>query len=44
MLPPDEQKQMMERVASVGDDMSKTRPALNSAFQTLVAAVKRDSK
>jgi TRAP-type transport system periplasmic protein len=40
-LPPDEQAQMMDRFASVGDDMSKTRPALNAAFKTLVAAVQR---
>ncbi len=40
-LPPDEQAQMMERFASIGDDMSKTRPALNAAFKSLVEAVQR---
>lgn len=41
-LPPDEQAQMMGRFASIGDDMSKTRPALNAAFKSLVEAVQRD--
>jgi TRAP-type C4-dicarboxylate transport system substrate-binding protein len=41
-LPPDEQATMMARLSSIGDDMSKTRPALNRAFKTLAAAVKRD--
>jgi TRAP-type transport system periplasmic protein len=40
-LPDAEQSEMMQRLASVGDDMSKSRPALNAAFKTLVDAVKR---
>ena len=41
-LPPDEQSQMMGRFASIGDDMSKTKPALNAAFKSLVEVVQRD--
>ena len=38
-LPKDEQATLLQRIASVGDDMSKTKPALNSAFKTLAQAV-----
>jgi TRAP-type C4-dicarboxylate transport system substrate-binding protein len=41
-LPPDEQKAMMAKFASIGDDESKDRPGLNAAFKTLVAAAARD--
>jgi TRAP-type C4-dicarboxylate transport system substrate-binding protein len=41
-LPPDEQKAMMAKFASIGDDESKDRPGLNAAFKTLLAAAQRD--
>jgi len=40
-LPPDEQAAMMKTLASVGDDVSKSKPALSEAYKTLVAAVNR---
>jgi len=40
-LPPQEQAAMMEAMASVGEDLSKDKPALKAAYETLVAAVKR---
>jgi TRAP-type transport system periplasmic protein len=40
-LPPDEQAQMMKTLASVGEDVSKSSPALHQAYETVVAAAKR---
>ncbi len=40
-LPKDEEAQLIQRVASIGDDMSKTKPGLNKAFKTLAAVVAR---
>ncbi len=40
-LPPDEQAAMMESLSSVGEDLSKSKPALHEAYQALVAAVNR---
>jgi TRAP-type C4-dicarboxylate transport system substrate-binding protein len=40
-LPPDEQAQMMDKLKSVGEDMSKTKPGLHAAYETVVAALKR---
>jgi TRAP-type C4-dicarboxylate transport system substrate-binding protein len=41
-LPPEEQATMMKTLASVGDDVSKSKPALNEAYKTLVAAANRN--
>jgi TRAP-type transport system periplasmic protein len=40
-LPPDEQADMMKTLASVGDDVSKSNPALRDAYETVVAAATR---
>jgi TRAP-type transport system periplasmic protein len=40
-LPPDEQATMMANLASVGEDMSKSKPPLHEAYLALVAAVDR---
>jgi TRAP-type transport system periplasmic protein len=40
-LPPQEQAAMMESLASIGDDLSKDKPGLRKAYQTLVGAVQR---
>jgi TRAP-type transport system periplasmic protein len=40
-LPSDEQAQMMKMLASVGDDVSKTKPALQEAYQVVTDAAKR---
>jgi TRAP-type C4-dicarboxylate transport system substrate-binding protein len=40
-LPPDEQAAMMKTLASVGEDVSKSQPALHEAYETVVAAAKR---
>jgi TRAP-type C4-dicarboxylate transport system substrate-binding protein len=40
-LPPDEQASMMRTLATVGDDVSKSDPALHDAYETVVAAAKR---
>ena len=40
-LPPEEQSAMMESLASVGEDLSKSNPALRQAYETLVATAKR---
>jgi TRAP-type C4-dicarboxylate transport system substrate-binding protein len=40
-LPPQEQAAMMESMASIGDDLSKDKPGLKKAYETLVAAAKR---
>jgi TRAP-type C4-dicarboxylate transport system substrate-binding protein len=40
-LPPQEQAALMELLGSIGDDLSKDKPGLRKAYETLVAAVKR---
>ena len=40
-LPPDEQAEMMKMIATVGDDLSKDKPALKEAYDAVVAAAKR---
>lgn len=40
-LPPTEQAMMMKTLASVGEDVSKSQPALHEAYETVVAAAKR---
>ncbi len=40
-LPPNEQAEMMKTLASVGEDVSKSNPALHEAYETVVAAAKR---
>ncbi len=40
-LPADEQAEMMKTFASVGADVSKTKPSLSDAYQIVAAAAKR---
>ena len=40
-LPPDEQAAMMKTLTSVGEDVSKTNPALSAAYQVVADAAKR---
>jgi TRAP-type transport system periplasmic protein len=40
-LPADEQSAMMENLASVGEDVSKSKPALNAAYRIVSEAAKR---
>jgi TRAP-type C4-dicarboxylate transport system substrate-binding protein len=40
-LPPDEQAGMLKILASVGDDVSKTKPALSAAYQVVKDAAQR---
>jgi TRAP-type C4-dicarboxylate transport system substrate-binding protein len=40
-LPATEQSAMMKTLASVGEDVSKSQPALREAYETVVAAAKR---
>ena len=40
-LPPDEQSAMLKTLASVGDDVSKNKPALLEAYQVVTDAAKR---
>jgi TRAP-type transport system periplasmic protein len=40
-LPPTEQAMMMQTLASVGEDVSKSQPALHEAYETVVAAAER---
>ena len=40
-LPPEEHAAMMESLAGVGEDLSKSKPALHAAYEVLVAAAKR---
>ena len=40
-LPQAEQAQMMQTLASVGQDVSKSSPALHEAYQAVIAAAKR---
>jgi hypothetical protein len=38
-LPADEQSAMLGILASVGEDVSKTKPKLHAAYQSITAAV-----
>jgi TRAP-type transport system periplasmic protein len=40
-LPPDEQSKMMATLGSVGEDVSKSNPALHEAYEIVTAAAKR---
>jgi TRAP-type transport system periplasmic protein len=40
-LPPDEQSAMMKILGSVGEDVSKTKPALRTAYQVVTEAAQR---
>jgi len=40
-LPPDEQKAMVATLASVGDDVSKSKPALREAYEIVTEAARR---
>jgi hypothetical protein len=40
-LPPDEQAAMMKTLGAVGEDVSKSKPALNAAYHVAVEAAKR---
>jgi TRAP-type transport system periplasmic protein len=40
-LPPDEQASMLRTLASVGEDVSNSNPALHEAYETVVTAAKR---
>jgi TRAP-type C4-dicarboxylate transport system substrate-binding protein len=40
-LPPDEQATMIRTIASVGDDVSKSKPAVHDAYEIVAAAAKR---
>ena len=40
-LPPDEQKAMVATLASVGDDVSKSKPALREAYEIVTEAAQR---
>ena len=41
-LPPDEEKAMLAKISSVGDDLSKDRPELNKAVKEVFAAAARN--
>jgi hypothetical protein len=40
-LPADEQSAMLEILASVGEDVSKTKPQLSAAYQVVTEAARR---
>jgi len=40
-LPRDEQSSMLQMLASVGDDVSKTKPAVRGAYEIVLDAAKR---
>ena len=40
-LPPDEQAEMLKTLASVGEDVSKTKPAVSAAYKVVTAAAQR---
>ena len=40
-LPADEQAEMMQTLSSVGDDVSKAKPAVHEAYEIVAAAAKR---
>jgi TRAP-type C4-dicarboxylate transport system substrate-binding protein len=40
-LPPNEQAELMKMLGSVGEDVSKNKPAVHAAYETVVAAAKR---
>jgi TRAP-type C4-dicarboxylate transport system substrate-binding protein len=41
-LPPDEQAAFVAKVSSIGDDLSKSKPELNKAVQTVFESAKRN--
>jgi TRAP-type transport system periplasmic protein len=41
-LPPDEQASMMETMGTVAEDVSKAKPALHAAYETVLEAAKRN--
>jgi TRAP-type C4-dicarboxylate transport system substrate-binding protein len=43
-LPPDEQASMLKTMASVAEDVSKTKPTLSAAYQIVAAAAQRVKK
>ncbi len=43
-LPPEEEAAMMKTLSTVGEDLSKSKPELHAAYETLVAAVKRTAQ
>ena len=43
-LPPDEQASMLQTMASVAADVSKTKPTLSAAYQIVAAAAQRVKK
>ena len=40
-LPAEEQSAMMETLASVGEDVAKSKPDLNAGYKAVVEAAKR---
>ena len=40
-LPPEEQASMLKTLASVGDDVSKTKPQLGEAYKVVTSAAQR---
>ncbi len=42
-LPPDEQATMMKRLSTVGEDLTKSKPASRKMYDLLVASVRRNS-
>ena len=40
-LPRDEQTQMLQMLASVGDDVSKAKPSLRAAYETVADVARR---
>ncbi|HUZ71935.1 MAG TPA: TRAP transporter substrate-binding protein [Stellaceae bacterium] len=40
-LPPAEEAAMMKSLSNIGNDLTKSKPALHAAYETLVAAAKR---
>jgi hypothetical protein len=40
-LPPEEQASMLKTLASVGDDVSKTKPQLSEAYKVVTSAAQR---
>jgi TRAP-type C4-dicarboxylate transport system substrate-binding protein len=40
-LPPDDQSAMLNALASVGEDVSRTKPELNAAYQIVMGAARR---
>ncbi|MGC2591678.1 MAG: hypothetical protein WA425_07130, partial [Xanthobacteraceae bacterium] len=40
-LPPDDQSAMLNALASVGEDVSRTKPELTAAYQIVMEAARR---